>query len=37
MIQSLTLEKLGTITNLALRLWPDNVTNRFMCFNKKIE
>lgn len=25
MIQPLTLEKLDTVTNLALRLWPDNV------------
>ncbi|TDM42376.1 GNAT family N-acetyltransferase [Macrococcoides goetzii] len=25
MIQPLTLEKLDTVTNLALRLWPDNI------------
>lgn len=25
MIQPLTLEKLGTVTNFALRLWPDNI------------
>ncbi|ARQ06857.1 hypothetical protein MACA111363_01745 [Macrococcoides canis] len=37
MIQSLTLEKLGTVTNLALRLGPDNVTSRIVCFKKKIE
>lgn len=37
MIQPLTLEKLDTVTNLALRLWPDNVTSRIVCFKKKIE
>lgn len=37
MIQSLTFEKLGTVTNLALRLEPDNVTSRIVCFKKKIE